>query len=71
NSPYPFADLGRAYALSLANLVGGVGAFDVTVEPVARYRAGDARRVARVFYVGSVYGAPIPEALARDVLSGA
>ncbi len=68
---YNEVDGARVNAQIIANLVGGTKGFRGSIRPVSEYQAGDAFRTARMFYLGSTYGHPIPESLIDDMLAGA
>ena len=62
----PYAKLGRAYAIMLANLLGRWDA-QVVTQPVETYRAGTIAGYRATFYLGSHYDNPLPAALISDV----
>ena len=62
----PFAKLGRAYAIMLANLLGRWDA-KVVLQPVETYQAGAVNGYKAAFYLGSHYDNPLPVAFLNDV----
>lgn len=62
----PYAKLGRAYAIMLANLLGRWDS-PVVTQPVETYRAGTISGYRATFYLGSHYDNPLPAALLADL----
>jgi uncharacterized protein YdaL len=58
--------LGSLDATLTANLVGHFGRWDA--RPAAAYQRGELERYTATIYLGSVFGAPLPNALLDDVL---
>ena len=62
----PYAKLGRAYAIMLANLLGRWDA-QVVTQPIETYQAGTIAGYRATFYLGSHYDNPLPAALLNDL----
>ncbi|MDX2004726.1 MAG: DUF2334 domain-containing protein [Meiothermus sp.] len=67
---YNDTDAARLYATMLANLLGRFN-FQVILQPITSYQAGQAGNTVRTFYLGSVFDEPIPAAFRTDILNGA
>ncbi len=64
----PWGWLGEVYAIQAGQLASHFGAW--TAKPAGAYRAGDLAETRAVVYVGSTFGASLPDAFLDDVLAG-
>jgi uncharacterized protein YdaL len=71
NSPYPYTDLSKTYATFIGNLVGRYPELKITSKAISDYKAGDAQKSKRTFYIGSYYDEAVPAALQTDIAGGA
>ena len=71
NSPFPYTDLSKTYATFIGNLVGRYPELTITTKAISDYKAGDAQKSKRTFYIGSYYDEAVPAALQTDIAGGA
>jgi len=69
DSTSAFGDLGVLYAAAIANLTGHFREVRAQVAPVIEYQRGDIAAHDVVFYLGTVYGEPLPAAFEQDFAS--
>lgn len=62
----PYQNLGKAYAIMLANLLGHWQA-QVETMPAHRYQAGSVERFDAIFYLGAWFDHPLPSSLLADL----
>ena len=68
---FPYEDAAHLYAHMLLNLIGGFEGLEPSLKGLSSYKAGDAFKFKRTFYLGSSQNAPIPSSFKADVLASA
>ena len=64
-----FGWLGNLYATHLQNLVSHFNNLSCAVKPVEQYVKGDIGRRTMTYYIGSVYGNPLPQLFLNEVMT--
>jgi uncharacterized protein YdaL len=68
---FPFHDAGNVYAQMLLNLLGGFEGLEPSIRGLSSYKAGEAFKHKRTFYIGSTQNEALPARFKEDVLAGA